>query len=653
MRLEKINRIYVIMFSIILLVLLMVVSPSFIHGEQDDYSLPAASFINDGNFFVSEDDYVYAHELFPAWGEYYQNSNGLLSVFTKKGEELAWYFPIYSAYCVPFLLFLKTMGIPCEYAFRLANYTIYILLLFFCLNLKKCKPIQKSFIILALSINPILFIIKWVSSETLLFSLLCFSLLFWLEKRYYLAALFCAIAGSLQSTILIWGIVMIIEFLIKIYVEHQKEGNFFQIYFKHWKQILSYALCYVPALVSMIYFFIFTGMLSPQAGGHWVGNSAKMYVQRFMAYLFDLNLGMLPYFTVFLLIFFILEIISIVKRKEYRYSCMFIACIGIMLAYSLHVHINCGMAGIARYNVWNSAFICIAVPYFVGNIIEGKVIIKILQWAMGAGIALTSIVLFNTWKTPDSSYTYMMPVARFVLDHFPSLYNPYQLTFYNRVEHIDNDSGYIPVPIIYSDSKGFVRKILVDQASASDVAFRLTGNTDDMEWLHARLYNVVETTYISVGKKYSLRETTPIPIETIWLSGEEWNGEQYIASGISSNEYTHTWTDGDEIVFYPLHFESDLSENSYCMRLSLAGIFTGEQQIIVVVNGNEIYNEVISDRSEIRIPFSMSEDRVLDMLIRLPKAAAPNQMNDKEPLDNRQLGLALTSIVFEKKGNME
>lgn len=131
MRLEKINRIYVIMFSIILLVLLMVVSPSFIHGEQDDYSLPAASFINDGNFFVSEDDYVYAHELFPAWGEYYQNSNGLLSVFTKKGEELAWYFPIYSAYCVPFLLFLKTMGIPCEYAFRLANYTIYILLLFF------------------------------------------------------------------------------------------------------------------------------------------------------------------------------------------------------------------------------------------------------------------------------------------------------------------------------------------------------------------------------------------------------------------------------------------------------------------------------------------------------------------------------------------
>ena len=89
------------------------------------------------------------------------------------------------------------------------------------------------------------------------------------------------------------------------------------------------------------------------------------------------------------------------------------------------------------------------------------------------------------------------------------------------------------------------------------------------------------------------------------------------------------------------------------MRLSLAGIFTGEQQIIVVVNGNEIYNEVISDRSEIRIPFSMSEDRVLDMLIRLPKAAAPNQMNDKEPLDNRQLGLALTSIVFEKKGNME
>ncbi len=649
MRLEKVNRIYVIIFSIVLLALLMTVNPSFIHGEQDDYTLPAASFINDGNFFVSENDFVYAQELFPAWAEYYQNSNGLLSVFTKNGEELAWYFPTYSAYCVPFILLLKTIEIPCEYAFRLANYTIYVLLLFFCLNLKRCRPIQKTFIILALSINPILFIIKWGSSETLLFSLLCFSLLFWLEKRYYLAALSCAIAGSLQSTILIWGIVMIIEFLLKIYLEHQKEENFFQIYFKRWKQILSYALCYVPALVSMIYFYIYTGMLSPQAGGHWVGKSTIMYFQRFMAYLFDLNLGMFPYFIVFLIIFIVLEIISIIKRKEYRYSCMFIACIGIMLAYSLHIHINCGMAGIARYNAWNSVFICIAVPYFAGNIIEKEFVIKILQYVMGAGIALTSIVLFNTWKTPDSSYTYMMPVARFVLDNYPLLYSPYHLTFYNRVEHIDNDSGYIPLPIIYSDNDGFVRKILVDQSSASDVEFCLTGNVEDMEWLHSRLDNVGEATYISVGKKHSLRETIPMSIgEVIWLSGENWNGEQYIASGISSNEYTHTWTDGKKIVFYPLHFKSDMSENSYCMRLSLESIFAGEQQVIVVVNDNEVYNEVIYDSSEIRVPFSLNEDGVLDMSICLPNAVAPNDTNGKASLDNRQLGLAIKSIVFEK-----
>lgn len=653
MKLEKLIRIYVIVFSMLLMALLMIVNPSFIHGEQDDYSLPAASFINDGNFFVSEDDYAFAQELFPAWAEYYQTSNGLLSVFTKNGEELAWYFPVYSAYCVPFILLLKTVGISCEYAFRLANYTIFILLLFFCLGLKKYKPIQKTFIILSLSVHPILFIMKWVSSETFLFSLLCFSLLFWLEKRYHLAALFCAIAGSMQSTILIWGIVMIIEFMTKLYIEHRTEGNFFRIYLKNWKHILFYALCYVPALVSMIYFYIYTGMLSPQAGGHWVGNNAKMYFQRFLAYLFDLNLGMLPYFAVFLLIFIALEIISIIKRKEYRYSCMFAACIGIMLSYSLHVHINCGMAGIARYNVWNSAFICIAVPIFIEKIIDRKIIVKILQWMMGAGIALTGVVLFYTWKAPDSSYTYMMPVARFVLDNFPSLYNPYQLTFYNRVEHIDNDSGYIPIPIIYSDSEGFVRKILVDQASVNDVGFCLNGSADDMEWLYSKLDNVAETTYISVGKKYSLKEVAPIPIETIWLSGEEWNGDQYIASGISSNENTHTWTDGSEIDFYPLCFKGNMSEDSYCMRLSIGGIFTGEQQVVVIVNGKEIYDEVISDRSEVRIPFSLDEDGALDISIHIPGAVSPNEMNEVESLDGRKLGLALKAIVFEKKGNTD
>lgn len=649
MLLEKINKIYVIVFSMLLLSLLMVVSPRFIHGEQDDYSLPAASFINDGNFFVSADDYAYAREIFPSWAEYYENSNGLLSVFTKNGEELAWYFPAYSAYCVPFILLLKVMGVPCEYAFRLANYTIYILLLFFCLNLKNYKPVQKSFLILALSVHPILFIMKWVSSETFLFSLLCFSLLFWLEKRYHLAALFCAVAGSLQSTILIWGIVMIAEFLARMYVEHRTDGNFLQIYLKRWKQIFFYALCYVPALVSMTYFYIYTGMLSPQAGGHLVGNNAKMYFQRVWAYLFDLNFGMFPYFAVLLLVFLALEIISIIRRKEYRYSCMFTASVGILLAYSLHVHINCGMAGIARYNVWNSAFMCIAVPLCIEKIVDKKMIVNILRWGMGVGFALAGVVLFATWKAPDSSYTYMMPVARFVLDNFPSLYNPYPLTFYNRVEHVDNDIGCLPVPIIYSDSEGFARKILVDPACINDVEFCLDGAEEDMEWLQAKLDNVTGTTYISIGKKYLLKETAPTPLETIWLSGEKWNGDQYIASGLSTNENTHTWTDGREVNFYPLYFEGDATED-YCMRLSIGGIFAGEQQVVVIANGKEIYNETVSDRAEIRVPFSLNEDGLLNISIHIPNAVSPNA---NESLDNRLLGLALTAIVFERKGSAE
>lgn len=639
MKLEKFSRIYVIVFSMVLLVLLMAVVPSCIFGEYDDYSLPAASFLNDGNFFVSEADYAYAKELFPSWAEYYDNTNGLLSVFTKNGEELAWYFPLYSAYSVPFIMILRAVGLPCEYGFRLANYTIYVLLLFFCLGLKNYKPAQKFLLILALSIHPILLIMKWQSSETVLFSLLCFSILFWLDKRYHLAALFCALAGSMQSTILIWGIVMIIEFMTKMYVDHRAEGNFFRIYLKRWKQILIYALCYVPALVSMGYFYIYTGMLSPQAGGHWIDSSAEMFFQRFLSYLFDLNLGMLPYFTVFLLLFIVLEILALVKRREYRYSCMFIACMSIMLAYSLHVHINCGMAGIARYNVWNSAFICIGVPCFIGNIIDGKKAVKILQWGMGAGFVLAGIVLFGAWKSYDNKQ--MTPAARFVLDNFPSLYNPYHLTFYNRVECVDNDSGYLPLPIIYSDREGLVRKILVDRASATDVALELNGNADDMDWLQARLDRVDGTEYISVGRGHSLWKAESVPVKTIWLSGDQWNADSYIASGIGENESTHTWTASSSVEFFPLQFEDCEPGDGYFMRLSCLGM-NGEQQLIVTANGEEIYNETVLDRSEIRVPFSLENDGMLEIAIHLPLAAAT-------PSDTRELGLALTEIVFEKK----
>lgn len=640
---EKTINIYIVIYSILLLFLLMTVDKASFLGENSSYALPTVSFFNDGNFVLSESDWLKGEQELTSWTQGYKYTQHIISgVFDKNGEQLTWYYPVYSVFCVPFYGLCKLLQIPQEYSFRLANYVAFILLLFGCNFLCKFKPTTKLFMILAMSMHPIVFMLKWTSAEVLIFCLLAASILLWLHNKYNLAALFCSVAGMMNNTVLFWGIVMILEYMIMLFIENHKEEHFFHVYLSRWKKILVYALFYIPALIPMIYFWYYTGHITIQ-----YFNSApidKIFFGRFTSYLFDLNLGMLPWFTVLLIMFLAFGIISVITRKNRKYTCLFLGCIGIMLCYSLHAHLNSGMSGIARYNAWNSVYLCIGVPYYIETSFHKERFSKMVKCAVSGGIILTAFVLYFTWKVPDTNYITFGPVAKIALDNMPSIYSPLPSTFNSRINHLDGGYNY-QCPIVYYDDAGNARKILVDAKSANEVKGFLYGNEQDQEWLNDQLNRVTEEQYISIGRKHSLRKYAPIESgETIWFVGDSWNADKYLNYGISFKESWGTWTDGNTVSFAPMFVGGEAANQKYSLHISINNIYYRPQQMIIYCNGIEVFQGILTGETELIAPLQSDGEGMLNISIVLPDAISPKETVGS--IDSRILGIGLTKIVI-------
>lgn len=135
------------------------------------------------------------------------------------------------------------------------------------------------------------------------------------------------------------------------------------------------------------------------------------------------------------------------------------------------------------------------------------------------------------------------------------------------------------------------------------------------------------------------------PVKTIWLSGEDWNADQHIASGISQNEGSHTWTDQTEVIFNSLYLGENASETKCRMNLSIRSTY-GEQQISVIVNEQEGYRGSVSSAAELIIPFLTDDHGRAAISLYLPDAVSPRELG--EGSDKRKLSLSLRSITFEQ-----
>lgn len=488
--------------------------PANLHGEGSNYLLSLVALENHASLFIKESDYQKVATDFPDVypGIQWRIDNGFHTcseVTLRNGNVVkhGWYAGTYMLCVIPVHMLIKIIGLPQSYCFMLTNVILYILALYvvYCkLNISdKYKFI--TIILLAFSLG--LFHIAWPSSEVFIWSMIVMSLVFWKNKNYKSSILLSSLAATMNQTIVGLLAVIVIDYLIDFCNKKPTKVNWFVYRKRYFKDLLLTALCCVPVVFVTVYNIVLFGALNLTAIND--GIHLNDYWWRFCSYLFDFNYGFFPYFIIVFSMFLIFIIVGIAKRDKDAIL-YFIGFFSVVAMYSVQYHINCGTTAIARYNSWSFPIFIfylttVSVKYF-------GVLKKIFDKMLYLSVVYTMFIVFlygGVNADGKICWTEFTPIAKSVINVFPDLYNPYHFTFVSRVLHVDGGYFY-ESPVIYCNSEGMVRKILVTPSTVDQVLKMIAGDDDSMNYIITRV-DALKTKaegfyFINVSLKYNLRE---------------------------------------------------------------------------------------------------------------------------------------------------
>ena len=626
---KKLVNIYIVAYFLVITFVILKYGTAQ-YGEWDDYSLPMASLLN-GHISIQDVDIVRYKEMFAEWSKDIDGYS-LSKLYARDGGELAWYFPLYAFLCFPMYFVLKFLGYNTTMTFCLTNIlALYVSITYLLIRLNSHIK-NKILLILLLTINPIVFILPWCLAETVIYSIIILGLVEWYNKNYNLSAFFISLSAILNPTIIILGCPVFIEFINSI---NDKE--------KIKKSVLlaRHLINYSPFLGVLLFNYYQTGFIVLQMAHSSFLHNNEGILSRFFAYFLDLNFGILPYYP-FLLIIFCLMLICSIKIKEKRFVLISFAFIGNVILYSFMTHINCGMVGMARYNVWGTISFLFATILFKDIFFRTGILKKILPILIILNVGILAIILdtFGIYSANKTWYTSFTPIAEFILDRYPVIYNPLHSTFNSRVNHIDGGYDYT-TPIIYVARDGYVRKILASNKD-KDNLLKMLKTVEGSNHLEHKLGKLrKENTYISFTKSEKILYNPSLYKLGNMISFKNLdNYKEYLVNGLSNAEEWGTWSVGKECNFN--FFIEDIKKDYVWCTIN-SHIYKGPKPIYIYVNDNLMYSNNSYSSGEIKFKITGNEP-LIHIKIKTPESVSPSKFGSK---DQRILGLALESMVIE------
>ena len=626
-------------------------------GEADDYTAPVASLVNDHDFAISASDLTVYRQLFPEWSHLVERFE--FSSFSARGgeEALTWYFPVYAILSLPLVKILPKFGVPATYAFSCLNFILLASAMAVVWVKLRADRRLRLLLIALLSIHPIVFYISWASGEVFLYAFVIMALVFWQGESHRRAAFFMAIAAMLNPALLLASVAIIADDLLKA-----KKNRMPAFSGRMLRDRAIILICSLPAVIPLVYNFYHTGHANLTAA-HAVffasGSLASLQaflpvLHRFIAYLFDLNFGFLPYFPVAFPFFLILSA-WYAFRKDWERLGWPVVFFAVVAFYSLMAHINCGMSGISRYNAWSSAFflffVCLnGVPSASRQPFRLRVV------ALSFGLALTGcIVLFyGMFNAERTSWFSMTPVAQFALDNVPGLYSPLHSTFYVRARH-DPDGDFTlstntpaveaAMPIIYLTKDGYVRKILASAVDKGKLDSLLAFPLGEKGLCQKKLDALgPKRRYLAFSKKDRVAFAPNIALgKPVFFKTGRSEGRAFFLEGLSHEEPKGTWTLGRQAVMV---FQT--SSQAPRLHVQIEGhSFHHPQPVKITVNGDVAFDGVCGKDGFgfwVRNPGPGGAVR-LDF--ELPEAASPASCGISG--DRRVLAIFVKSLVISEE----
>jgi hypothetical protein len=492
----------IVIFLFIVFGLYYAINNANFEAEADSYIIATISIQRHGSLDIREGDIRQVEiEGYPAYlVDRTKNRFETNTHYPKDsyGKQYPWYMGTYSISVLPVRAVNYILNLPQIYSHQLSNvlyFFIALLVVYFYFKQTR-KNIFLSILLLACS--PTFVYNAWASAEVFICSLMIISLVFFINGNRYLAALFMSIASTMNITICGFALVIITDYFISIY-KGEKASNekviWLNIIKRNWKRTIGLAICFFPVLITPLWSLYHYHLVIPMLTEKTAEFSFNLFwYKRFFAYLFDLNLGFLPYFPILLILFFITLLAGIYKKNRQIIS-LALGFFMVVFLYSAMFHINCGMTAMARYNSWSVPFIIFAVVSQINVLYKNVKLQQAIVLSLLISAGTTFMITKKVMDYNNGNYLYFTPVANFFLDNMPALYNPYPFTFISRNEHYDGGYDYnANYPFIYFSKDDNIRKLLFPpECNDPSVFFDLNlsaANNTDMAWLMERTKNI-------------------------------------------------------------------------------------------------------------------------------------------------------------------
>lgn len=372
----------------------------------------------------SSDQSTLSHALHP---EYFSNPGYYIKGID--GNRYPVHFIVYSLILIPLRLLLQALHQHPLLLFPLGNTMIFFLCLIYIIEHSIRSSLRQGIIIAAAITSPLLFFLSWPGPDIFSLSLLLVALVLFYENNPATAAIITAIASWQSQPLIVISVLMGIYTIIKT------------------KRITPMVLAICISLIPYIYNMYIFGVLTPwqtfadgwtKLYGFGIQNLSvlKLYEQ-----LFDLNIGVFWYAPILTIAGCVALIRSFRSSKGMWVILMLLAA---LFAFQTNPAWHYGTSGYGptRHAIVLIPFLIAAMTYHTWS---RKLSISIIGLMIVSQIYVLS---YNNYIFPIFTNTLVhSPVAQFVLDRWPALYNPTPEIFVDRTNHTDLDH---PTSAVYT-----------------------------------------------------------------------------------------------------------------------------------------------------------------------------------------------------------
>ncbi len=642
---NKLATLIIILIAIVGAFLIRTFPPDW-KGDGVEYILQMTAFQRHFSFGVKEED------VEQAASDFYLSSDAIRREYNNRthmhisgDSRYSNHYGTYSALVALVNYPASALGLYPVWSFILTNYFLWIGSALGILLFLKAEKKKKTWCVLLSLVNPVMFYLSWTHPETFIYAFTVSGLVAYYNKHYARSILCLSIAAMQNLAVLPFSMMIGLNYIIDCIQQYRKKNNRFLLsgFIKQYgPRILPHGLCYFPGLLPIFSTFIRFGTVSLVAD---VARENKYLLHKAVDYLFDLNLGILPFEPVVLFLFLIMIVVGLVKCQRPAWINI-LGIVGMLYIIANQKQINSASQHIMRYNVW---IIPILVFYVVMNwdgfihANHGKMLFRVL---MGTEVLITAVMFIYTELGDGGYVSYnFAPWTKVLMDWHPELYNPTHGIFYTRAT--GNETYNASFPVAYCDEDGHAKKILLskqaEQGFEMDTYHLVNekGEEQNKTELSRKKVDEGDYTYINLSENLYMLKKYKFG-DVICFTRKDNNLHQFAQSGFSQTEEWGSWTDGDSAVVC-LWIDEDAPRVR--AHINIVNTFHPPQLVTFLVNDEVVLTQDIHGRQDISFVFS-NDTHIVRLKMLIPGSLRPNSIMKSK--DKRDLGIGIKSILFEE-----